>query len=229
MWNFYRVEEADNGNAGLTKAKSLQPDLILSDIIMPVMDGVEMCTQIKNDPKTEHIPVILLSAKSDLESKVDGFERGADDYLEKPFFPQHLLARVRNLIESREKLRLHFGNSVQRKPKIAGISPVDRDFLQKVFYMIEQNIGNCEYIVNELSSELGMSRVHLYRRFKDLTGKTTKDYMKETRLKAAALLLEENRYSVSEVAYQVGFNTPSNFTASFKSFYGISPKAYKSS
>ena len=216
-------------NFRLVMAKSLVPDLILSDIIMPGMDGVEMCKQIKRNPNTEHIPVILLSAKSDLDTKVEGYEKGADDFLEKPFLPQHLLARIRNLIESREKLKVHFGDGVSRKPKIAGIAPFDREFLEKVYYKIEQNIGNSEYNVTELSAELGMSRVHLYRRFKDLTGKTPKDYMKETRLKAAALLLEEDRYTVSEVAYQVGFNTPSNFTASFKSYYGISPKEYKSS
>ena len=229
LWSFYRIEEAEDGNSGLEKARSLVPDLIISDIIMPGMDGVEMCSQIKRDPKTEHIPVILLSAKSDMDSKVEGYEKGADDFMEKPFFPQQLLARIRNLIESREKLKMHFGDGEYKRPKIAGIAPFDREFLEKVFYKIEQNIGNSEYNVNQLSSELGMSRVHLYRRFKDLTGKTPKDYMKETRLKTAAHLLEENRSNVSEVAYQVGFNTPSNFTASFKSFYGISPKEYKSS
>jgi len=133
------------------------------------------------------------------------------------------------MIESREKLRVHCGEGTNRKPKLAGIVPYDREFLEKVYYKIELNINNSESNVTELSAELGMSRVHLYRRFKDLTGKTPKDYMKETRLKAAAQLLEENRYTVSEVAYQVGFNTPSNFTASFKSYYGISPKEYKSS
>ncbi len=229
LWNFYRVEEAENGLAGLKKAKSEVPDLVLSDIIMPEMDGVEMCLQIKKDPKTEHIPVILLSAKSDLESKLDGYEKGADEYLEKPFHPQHLLARIRNLIESREKLRAHFGDGIPQKPRIAGIKPFDREFLERVYYKTEMNTGNSEYNVTELSAELGMSRVHLYRRFKDLTGNTPKDYMKEVRLKAAAVLLEENRLTISEVAYQVGFNTPSNFTASFKSFYGISPKEYKSS
>jgi len=229
LWNNYRIEEADDGNTGLERAISLVPDLIISDIIMPGIDGVEMCKQIKGNPKTEHVPVILLSAKSDLDSKVEGYEKGADDFLEKPFLPQHLLARIRNLIESREKLMMHFGDGVNRKPKMAGIVPYDREFLEKVYYKIEQNIDNSEYNVTELSSELGMSRVHLYRRFKDLTGKTPKDYMKETRLKAAALLLEENRCTVSEVAYRVGFNTPSNFTASFKSYYGISPKEYKSS
>ncbi len=229
LWNFYRVEEAENGISGLEKAKQFLPDLILSDIMMPVMDGVSMCSMVKKDPKTEHIPVILLSAKSDLESKIEGYEKGADDYLEKPFFPQQLMVRIRNLIESREKLRMHFGDGVNKKPKITGVNPLDREFLEKVFYKIELNLGNSDYNVTELSSELGMSRVHLYRRFKDLTGNTPKDYMIETRLKAAAVLLEENRYTVSEVAYQVGFNTPSNFTASFKSFYGISPKEYKSS
>jgi len=229
LWTYYRVEEASNGKAGIEKAKDLHPDLILSDIIMPEMDGVEMCKQIKRDPKTEDIPIILLSAKSDLESKIDGYEKGADDYLEKPFLPQFLLVRVRNLIESREKLRTHFSSGTNQKQKIPGLNPLDREFLEKIFYKLEQNMDNSEFNITQLSSELGMSRVHLYRRFKDLTGITPKDYMKETRLKAAAVLLEENRYTVSEVAYRVGFNTPSNFTASFKSFYGISPKEYKSS
>jgi len=188
-----------------------------------------MCEQIKRDPKTEHIPLILLSAKSDQDSIISGYHKGADDYLEKPFMPKILLARIRNLIESREKLRSHFANGGIHKPKIAGLNPLDREFLEKVFYMVEQNIGNGEFNINVLCEEMGISRVHLHRRFKGLTGITAKDYLTETRLKAAAALLEENRYTVSEVAYQVGFNTPSNFTTSFKSFYGISPKDYKSS
>ena len=229
LWKYYRTEEASNGKEGLEKVHALIPDLIISDIIMPEMSGVEMCRQIKSHPKTEHIPVVLLSAKSDMDSKLEGYDKGVDEYMEKPFYPQQLLARVRNLIESREKLRRHFGDDHAQKPKIAGINAYDREFLEKVFYKIEQNIPNSEYNVNELSSELGMSRVHLYRRFKELTGKSPKDFMKESRLRAAAQLLEENRLTVSEVAYRVGFNTPSNFTATFKTFYGLSPKDYRSS
>jgi DNA-binding response OmpR family regulator len=229
LWKYYRTEESENGSVGIIKARSMLPDLIISDIMMPEMSGIEMCQQLKRDPETEHIPIILLSAKSGIESKIDGFEKGADEYLEKPFSSKHLLTRARNLIESRERLKLHFNNSPHQKPKIAGINTYDREFLEKVFYKIEQNISNPEFNVKELSSELGMSRVHLYRRFKNLTGKMPKEFMNESRLKAASALLEENRLSISEVAYKVGFNTPSNFTASFKAYYGISPKNYKSS
>jgi signal transduction histidine kinase/ligand-binding sensor domain-containing protein/DNA-binding response OmpR family regulator len=227
LWSYYRTEIAANGKEGLELALKINPDLIISDIMMPEMDGVEMCKHIRSDPKLEHIPLILLSAKSDIENKLEGFQTGADDYLEKPFLPKHLQSRVHNLIESREKLRAHFSEEVPKKPKKSGILHLDREFLEKVFYKIEQNIGDNEYNVNKLSLELGLSRVHLYRKFKELTGMTPKDYMKETRLKFAAKLLEEDRYTISEIAYQVGFNTHSSFTVSFKAFYGVSPKEYK--
>jgi DNA-binding response OmpR family regulator len=227
LWDFYRTELATHGKEGLELARKLIPDLIISDIMMPEMDGIEMCKQIKEDPKLKHIPVILLSAKGDLESKIKGFDTGADDYMEKPFSPQHLRSRVKNLIDCREELRTHFSSEEPKIPKKAGINHMDREFLEKVFQKIEQNIGNGKYNVTKLSEELGMTRVHLYRKFNELTGISPSDYMKETRLKTAAKLLEEGAYTISEVGFLVGFNSHSSFSVAFKAFYGVSPKEYK--
>lgn len=227
LWNFYRTEVAAHGKEGLEFARKNPPDLIISDIMMPEMDGIEMCKLIKEDPKLNHIPFLLLSAKSGMDTRLEGFDTGADEFLEKPFLPQHLQSRVHNLIASREKLRTRFTKEVQQKPKKAGINHFDREFLEKVFNKIEQNVGNSEYNVNELSIELGISRVHLYRKFKELSGMTPKSYMKETRLKAAAKLLTEGHHNISEVGFLVGFNSHSSFTVSFKAYYGVSPKDYK--
>ncbi|MCP4313038.1 MAG: response regulator [Bacteroidetes bacterium] len=227
LWNYYRTEKAYDGKEGLELARKIIPDLIISDIMMPEMDGILLCKKIKGDSALDNIPIILLSAKSDMESKLHGFELGADDFIEKPFLPQHLQSRVHNLIRSREKLKARFSDEKKLKPKMAGVNHVDREFLEKAFYKIEQNIGNSEYHVNELSMEMGLSRVHFYRRFKELTSMTPKDYFKETRLKEAVRLLEEDQNSISEIAYMIGFNTPSSFTVAFKGFYGVSPKEYK--
>jgi len=168
LWDYYRTELAPNGKEGLELARKNIPDLIISDIMMPEMDGKEMCEQIRSDPKLEYIPVILLSAKSDLDSKLEGFDIGADVYMEKPFLPQHLRSRVNNLIASRE-----------------------------------QNIRNSKYNMNQLSLELGISRVHLYRKFKELAGMPPKDYMKETRLNAAAKLRPGGRQGVCCEIFEV--------------------------
>ena len=229
LWNYYRTEKAYNGKEGLELARKIIPDLIISDIMMPEMDGILLCEKIKGDSVLDNIPIILLSAKSDMESKLHGFELGADDFIEKPFLPQHLQSRVHNLIRSREKLKARFNDEKKEKPKMAGVNHADREFLEKAFYKIEQNIGNNDYHVNELSMEMGLSRVHFYRKFKELTSMTPKDYFKETRLNEAAKLLEEDQHSISEIAYMIGFNTPSSFTVAFKGFYGVSPKEYKGS
>ncbi len=227
LWDFYRTEKATNGKEGLEFTRELMPDLIISDIMMPEMDGIEMCKQIKGDPKLNHIPVILLSAKSDMDTRLEGFDMGADEFLEKPFQPQHLRSRVQNLIDNREKLRTQISKEAPRQPMKAGISHKDREFLEEVFQKIEQNMGNSEYNVNKLSDELGISRVQVYRKFNELTGISPKEYMKTQRLKAAAKLLKEGNDSISQVGYQVGFNSHSSFTVSFKAFYGVSPKEYK--
>ena len=222
----YSVLEASNGEDGLLLAFEKIPDLIISDLMMPKMDGIQVSKQIKSDERTSHIPVILLTAKADSETKIQGLELGADDYISKPFEMKELLARVRNLIESRKKLQQKFADHVTLLPKKISVTSVDDRFLQKIMSIVENNISNTTFGVEPFAIEVGMSGAQLYRKLRALTGFSPNDFIRHMRLQRASDLLQQKAGNVAEVAYQVGFNNLSYFSKCFKEKFGQTPSEY---
>ncbi|SEP45526.1 hybrid sensor histidine kinase/response regulator transcription factor [Niastella yeongjuensis] len=222
----YTVYEAVNGAEGWEKTKQLQPDLIVSDVMMPVMDGMELCRIIKHDKQTSHIPVILLTARSAAEPKLEAFQVGANDYVTKPFSFEMLQSRIRNLLAQQEAMRKLFQKQVEVNPSEISITSVDEQFIRQAIETVEQHISSPEFSVEDLSRALHMSRVALYKKLLALTGKSPLDFIKTIRLKRAAQLLEKSQFTISEIAYEVGFNNPKYFARTFKKEFGLLPSAY---
>ncbi|CAM3578094.1 hybrid sensor histidine kinase/response regulator transcription factor [Zobellia roscoffensis] len=223
---FYNVYTANNGREGLALLKEEVPDLVVSDIMMPEIDGLELCRQVKNNFDTSHIPVILLTAKSFDNQKVDGLKSGADVYLTKPFNREILLANIENLIRGREKLRLIFQNEKKLQPSKITVSSMDEELLLKLNKYIEDHIQDYDLTLESMASEIGVSRAQMFRKMKALTGLTPNNFIKSIRLKYAVELLESNKFQISEIAYLCGFKEPSYFSRCFKEAYGCSPKEY---
>ncbi len=219
----YHVIQALDGERGLQLARKEIPDLIISDVMMPRMDGFEMSEQIKKDPLTDHIPIIMLTAKASKENKLEGLELGADDYLTKPFDKEELLVRIANLISTRRKLQEKFGNQINLKPDQVKVDSQQVRFLNQVKEVIEENISNDQFSVDDLSDSVGMSRSQLHRKLKALTDQSTTHYIRNYRLHRAADLLKQNHGTVSEIAYSVGFNSQTYFSSSFKELFGHAP------
>lgn len=222
----FQVIDVENGGIALEKARELIPDLIISDWMMPELTGVELCEAIKTDERTSHIPVIILTSKSSNESQKEGLETGADDYITKPFNAGLLELRVKNLLESRKKLRERFGKEVKLQPRDIAITSTDETFLQKAIKAVEENMENTDFDVDGLESALGMSKMQLYRKLKGLTDYSGNEFIRSIRLKRAVQLLETDSFTVAEVAYKVGFNDPAYFARAFKKEFGKSPKEY---
>ncbi|QHT67376.1 response regulator [Rhodocytophaga rosea] len=222
----FRVLEASNGLEGLELGKQHIPDLIISDRMMPKMDGMELCRQFKTHALTSHVPIIMLTAKATQESKIEGLEIGADDYVAKPFSLQELKARVKNLIDQRKKLRERFTKEVKLQPKDIAITSTDELFINKAIAIIERHMSDEDFTVEIMVEEMAMSRVQLHRKLKALTDESTSEFIRTIRLKRAASLLEQGYGSVSEVMYAVGFNSVSYFASNFKQRYGVNPSQY---
>lgn len=223
----YEIAEAANGAAGWELASTILPDLIISDISMPFMDGTTLTNLVKTDERTNHIPVILLTAYDSLEQQINGLEKGADDYISKPFHPKVLLTRIRNLLRIREELKEKFRHKVSLAPAEPDTPPhPDNIFLQKLMVVIEDNISNPEFNLNELIQEMGMSRPVLFRKIKMLTDCSVMDLVRSVRMKKAEMLLKQKTMSVSEVAFAVGFNDPKYFSKSFRNQFGKTPSDY---
>ncbi len=223
----YHVLEAGDGIEGIKKAQEVIPDLIISDIMMPKMDGYKLCQVLKNDEKTSHIPVILLTAKASSESKIQGLETGADDYLIKPFDSKELLARVKNLIALRKNLRERFSREVVLKPGDIAITPVDESFLMKMKSVTEQHLGEEEFSIETLRHEVGMSRTQLHRKLRALIDQSPSQFVRSMRLQRAVELLTQKAGTVAEIAYTVGFGSQAYFTKCFHEQFGCSPKDYQ--
>lgn len=221
-----RVIEAANGQAGYKLAMEQIPDLIVSDIMMPKMDGVELCHLLKTDKKTDHIPVILLTAKASGESKIEGLETGADDYLTKPFEEYELLVRIKNLIEGRRKLRERFSREITLQPASIPMTSMDEKLLQHVMKIMEVRMSDSNFGVEAFGREAGMSRTQLHRKLKALTDQSPGDFIRIMRLKRAAELLNNQVGSIAEVAFMVGFNDPSYFTKCFQKQFGRTPSEF---
>lgn len=219
----YDVMEASDGSEGLKKAVREVPDVVVCDVMMSGMDGLECCKHLKSDSLTCHIPVILLTAKTLDEHRAEGYAYGADAYLTKPFNGNVLKARIKNLITNRKLMKIVFGNDAQQEPMEAVAQSAESQFVEKFRTIIQGNLGNSDLNVETISHEMGISRAQLYRKIKSITGISPNDIIREARLKRADRLLETTDKSVSEIAYEVGFSSPSYFTKCYREFFGRTP------
>ena len=217
----YTVIEAADGSEGIRKAMKYVPDLIISDVMMPGIDGIECCRRLKSELQTCHIPVILLTACSLDEQRIQGYDGGADSYISKPFSSQLLMARVRNLIDSHRRLKQFFGDGQTLAKE--DVCDMDKDFVERFKSLIEEKMGDSGLNVEDLGKEMGLSRVQLYRKIKSLTNYSPNELLRIARLKKAASLLASSDMTVAEIGYEVGFSSPSYFTKCYKEQFGESP------
>lgn len=223
----YMVFTAADGEEGYRIAVEQNPDLVVSDIMMPKVDGIELCRMIKTNVQTSHIPVVLLSARTADDVKISGYEVGADSYISKPFSFELLMVRVRKLVEQQENRRKEFRKNISVDPGAITITPLDEQLVKKALELIEKNMDNTSYSVESLSGDMGMSRMNLYRKIQSITGQTPTEFIRTIRLKRAAQLLSaDGKLSVAEVADMVGFSSSSYFTKCFKEQFGVLPTQY---
>jgi signal transduction histidine kinase/DNA-binding response OmpR family regulator len=222
----YRIVEAKDGQQAWEKTLEIIPDLVITDLMMPRMDGNAFCEKLKRTLATSHIPVVMLTAKAGQESKIDGLQRGADDYLVKPFDVQELKVRVFNLIEQRKKLRDLYRQEITLQPKDVVVNSADAEFLQKVFAILEDQFSDSTFGVDEFNRAIGFSRMQLHRKLKALTDQSTGEFIKHFRLEKAKKFLSIKGSQVSQVAYDCGFNNVSHFSKSFKEHTGMTPSEF---
>lgn len=226
LQNHFRIAKARNGKEALDQLDSLYPDLVVSDIMMPEIDGVELCSKIKTDIKTSHIPVILLTALDTIQDKITGIHSGADAYLAKPFNEDLLIAQINNLLNSRKTLRKSFATTDEVWEEQPDLQDLDKKLLLKAIQVIEKNITNTDFSVDDLTKSLHLSRTHLHRKLKSLTDQSATEFIRNIRLKHAIKLMKTGDYKINEIGYAVGFNSHNYFTKAFKKQYGKSPSEY---
>ncbi|HSO88477.1 MAG TPA: response regulator, partial [Draconibacterium sp.] len=220
------IEQAENGKTGLDQAIKFIPDLVITDIVMPEMDGIDLCRSLKTDEKTSHIPVVILTGKTGIDDRLNGLETGADAYLTKPFNIKELRLQVTKLIEQLQKLRERFTRDLRLEPKDIAVTSADEKFITRAMEIIEKNIGNSEFEVRQFEEEMFMSRMQLFRKIKALTNQTPGDFIRTIRLKRAASLIKQKFGNIAQITYEVGFNNPSYFAKCFKDLYGVLPSDY---
>ena len=224
---FYRVIEAENGCKGFEAAKEIIPDIIISDIIMPEMDGYRLCRELKQDLNTSHIPVVLLTAKAEESSIIEGLETGADDYITKPFSTKILVARIKNLIKLRRQLQEKIQRQFSMLPDEIPVSSIDQTFIKELEKLIESNLSNTRFGLDDLSENLRLSKATLYRKLCALTGESPKQFVQSFRLNRALQLLKANFGNVTDVAYEVGFSSSAYFTKCFKDKFHCLPSSFQ--
>ncbi|MEO8416169.1 MAG: two-component regulator propeller domain-containing protein [Ginsengibacter sp.] len=224
---YFNIIEATNGKSGWQKTLSAHPDIIVSDISMPEMNGIDLCRKIKNDKRTSFVPVILLTALTGDEHQLKGLETGASDYMTKPFNFEILLSKIKNLLAQQASARRAYQKLVKSEPSVIHVDSPDEKFMHHALEIIEKNIANPGFSVEELSRELYISRVGLYKKMLALTGKSPLEFIRSVRLQRAAQLLEKSRLTIAEIAYEVGFNDPKYFSRFFKAHFNILPSAYQ--
>jgi len=227
--NHYKIYEAEDGEEGLEKSFKHYPDLIITDVMMPKMDGLQLCNKLKSDFRTSHIPVIMLTAKATMDDKITGLEIGADDYIMKPFEAGELKARIKNLIEQRNRLHEHFIKSGLVEFEYKNITSVDQTFLKSVYSVINNKLSDPLFGVESMANELAVSKSLLYKKLSSLVGISPNDLIKKLRLIKAAALIESNFGNLSEIALEVGFSNPAYFSEAFKKQYGVTPSHYHNS
>jgi signal transduction histidine kinase/DNA-binding response OmpR family regulator len=228
LGNEYDVWRAIDGKHALEIAHERIPDIIISDVMMPVMNGFELCEALKNDIRTDHIPVILLTAMAGTEHRIEGLQAAADDYVQKPFSSAELLARMANLIENRRRLRNKYADLMTFKPAEVASSPREAEFLQALNELIETHISDSELDVGMLSQQLGMSKSQLNRKLKNIAGRSPNAYIRSYRLDRARQLMDRGGSTIAEIAYDVGFSSPAYFSKCFKDAYGHAPSEIQS-
>ncbi|TYA84172.1 hybrid sensor histidine kinase/response regulator transcription factor [Seonamhaeicola marinus] len=226
LYKKYNIIEANNGKEALNLALKELPDLVISDVLMPEMDGIEFCYTLKTNIRTSHIPVILLTALNSVEHRIKGVESGADAYIPKPFNIKLLEVRTNKLIESRELIRKRFQTEKEITPEKITLSSLDEEFLKRIMDFMEANMNNELYWIDELARDMNTSRSTFFRKLKKLTGQSPNDFMRLVRLKRAAQLLEQNKFTIAQVSYMVGFSNPNYFGKCFRKFFGDTPSNY---
>tara|TARA_Y100001933_G_scaffold264546_1_gene330767 strand:- start:5336 stop:6247 length:912 start_codon:yes stop_codon:yes gene_type:complete len=224
----YDMGIAEHGGEAMEKIRTKEPDLIISDVMMPVMDGVELCKQVKENLDTCHIPIILLTAKDSIKNKLEGIESGANDYISKPFRPDYLLLRIQKLLEEREHIKQHFSQGSAFED-LLGLATTEKDrvFMEGLIGFVTENLDSEKLQSNVLAQEMGVSVTQLYRKTKELLGFSPGDLIRTLRLRHAAQLLEKTDLTVSEVCFRSGFNNRSYFHREFKKMYQMTPKDYQ--
>ncbi|MEQ9306760.1 MAG: response regulator, partial [Marinoscillum sp.] len=225
----YNVIEAPDGLQGIAMAEKESPDAIISDVMMPNVDGLELCGTLKNNLSTSHIPIILLTAKSAIENQIEGLQIGADDYLAKPFNFELLEARVQNLIESRAKLRQLFQDTEEVSPNEVTTNIKDQKFLEHAIQTVEENLTDSDFGARQFVESMGISRSLLHKKLTSITNQSAAEFINHLRMKKAKELLRQNELNVSEVAYAVGYNDPKYFTRLFSKLNDQSPKEFANS
>jgi len=235
----FHVIEASNGNHGLQIAKDQLPDIIITDIMMPEMDGLELARKIKSDETTSHIPVVVLTAKTDLDTQLEALKTGADDYITKPFSSTYLKARIDNILNQRRKLHETFLSTLSTNlshqtskvfstdPSLPVVESFDEKLLVKVMEIMEKNMDNSELTVDQLVSKIGIGRSVFFKKLKSLTGIAPIEFIREVRIKRAAQLIETGEFTISQVTFMVGNNDPRYFSRCFKQKFGMTPSEYK--
>ena len=224
---YYEVYTANNGNSALTEAYEKVPDLIIADVVMPGQSGRQLAEKLKSDLRTSHIPVILLTAQVSMEQQIAGIQSMADLYITKPFNFDYVLASVQNLIRNRIILKEHFTSDISTTEKPQILSSLDKKFLNDFSGIVEQNLSNEKFNVDDICKVIGISRVQLYRKVKALVGYSITDYILSRRLKKAQYLLSNEHYTIAEITYMVGFSNPNYFATVFKAKYGCTPSEFK--
>ena len=222
----FEVYEAENGKVGLEKCKEIKPIMCIVDVMMPVMDGLEFCTTLKNDVLISHIPVVLLTALAEDENKIKGYKAGADGYIGKPFEPEVLSATIQSIISNRKRLKEQFSSEGTTEIDYVSHSPADEVFMNDLKTMLDNQIEDPNLMIKDICEELGMSASKLYRKLKEITDLSPNEFIRTMRLKKATVLLKSKQYNVSEVAVMVGFNDPLYFSRCFKKQFGISPSQF---
>ena len=222
----FNLIEAENGQKALELLKDNDVDLILSDVMMPIMDGIKLCKLIKQNLRTCHIPVYLLSAKVDIKYQLKGLQVGADDYIPKPFSMEVLVAKILNMLRTRYRIFERYSKTLEIEPEKITNNVMDEEVLKKAIAIVEKNMSNVEFSTEQFASEMNMSRSNLHLKLKAITGKSAIDFIHRIRFNRACQLLKEGKYTVSEISFMVGYNTPSYFAARFKKYIGCLPTEY---
>ncbi|MDP4269797.1 MAG: response regulator, partial [Bacteroidota bacterium] len=222
----YNVLIAHDGQEALSMLTYHDVNIVVSDVMMPVMDGNELCRQVKTNIKWSHIPVILLTAKTAEESRIEGLELGADDYITKPFNLDILKLRITKFIEWTQKSHQSFSQKLDVSPSEITITTLDEKLLEKALKIVEEHMSDTEFSVETLGESLGLSRGHLYKKLMAITGKGPAEFIRTIRLKRGRQLLEKSQLQIAEIAYEVGYNSPKRFTINFKEEFGMSPSEY---
>ena len=217
---------AKNGEEALQMLKEQEPDLVVTDIMMPVMDGKKLCMHIKQNISTSHIPVIMLSAKTDSKDELDALKAGADDFMTKPFSMPVLVAKIQNMLRTLHHIHDKATNSMDIAPEKMSLNTMDEEFLVKAIEVLEAHIDDTSFSTTEFAKAMNMSRSNLHLKLKALTGESALDFIRKIRFKEACRLLKDGRYSISEISDKVGFNTPSYFATCFKKYMGCLPTEY---